>query len=435
VTCTNRHGGHARLYSFPPSSKTRAPPAVVHWSARRVASVLRGTFLPAGYPQRTRPGYVQFAAWSAAQDLSTQLRSVLGLQRILQGVGVGSDAATAWSAVLQFLVRDGTGMVASLVFTAVSSWQFRYNVKRWRLLADIMVDVGITAELVAGAVPARYFLPLLCFGNVCKAICGVAAGACGGALNLHWAQPPAGITADQADLADTNAKFGAQRTVTGSLGLLASAAFLQSISRQPPRQVYLLYTALTLFHIYANVQCMRLVAFDSLNTVRLDMILAAANTMPTPLQIAQKEPLFFLPHVPWNQPETHDIKLGVSLDQVMSTMTANDGMSDLHAWIADTSSSRCPYFIRATTNRKPRHGQKATYLILLRPEATPVDCLMAYYRAYLYSCGRLDMGDEAHFVEQWQQFAAACQAAGWDLAATELSNAGYEISMPATATT
>lgn len=39
-------------------------------------------------------------------------------------------------------------------------------------------------------------------GNTCKAMCGVAAGACGGVINLHWAKG--------SDISDINAKFGAQ---------------------------------------------------------------------------------------------------------------------------------------------------------------------------------------------------------------------------------
>ena len=37
---------------------------------------------------------------------------------------------------------------------------------------------------------------------MCKAMCGVAAGACGGVINLHWAKG--------SDISDINAKFGAQ---------------------------------------------------------------------------------------------------------------------------------------------------------------------------------------------------------------------------------
>ena len=39
---------------------------------------------------------------------------------------------------------------------------------------------------------------------MCKAICGVAAGATGGAINLYWA------SGGGSDISDVNAKFGAQ---------------------------------------------------------------------------------------------------------------------------------------------------------------------------------------------------------------------------------
>jgi len=64
------------------------------------------------------------------------------------------------------------------------------------------LDIGITLEVAATLVPRHLFLPMICAGNMCKAICGVAAGACNGAINLHWARG--------SDISDINAKFGAQ---------------------------------------------------------------------------------------------------------------------------------------------------------------------------------------------------------------------------------
>jgi len=65
-----------------------------------------------------------------------------------------------------------------------------------------VVDVGITLEVAATLVPQHLFLPMICAGNMCKAMCGVAAGACNGAINIHWARG--------SDISDINAKFGAQ---------------------------------------------------------------------------------------------------------------------------------------------------------------------------------------------------------------------------------
>ena len=122
------------------------------------------------------------------QSSTPSLRSVLATQRILEGVGVGREGATALSALMNYLARDGCGMIATLLFTSAASSRFRSDVKRWRLIADLAVDLGITLEVAAVSLPSSFFLPVICLGNMCKAICGVAAGACGGSINLHWAQ-------------------------------------------------------------------------------------------------------------------------------------------------------------------------------------------------------------------------------------------------------
>ncbi|MGK3738621.1 MAG: hypothetical protein ACI90V_005468 [Bacillariaceae sp.] len=81
-------------------------------TASYLTTVIRSTFLPNGFPIKTPPGYLRYSFWSWIQDISTQLRSVLATQRILEGVGVGSSEATALSALFNYLVRDGCGMAA-----------------------------------------------------------------------------------------------------------------------------------------------------------------------------------------------------------------------------------------------------------------------------------------------------------------------------------
>lgn len=172
----------------------------------RVRSALISTFLPSipssqvddsskGNNQLDKlrsTGYLRYVLYDNLQDLSTSLRSVLATQRILEGVGVGRAGATALSATLNFIIRDGCGMVASLLFTSYAARGFRRNVKRWKFFADVMVDIGITLEILAPCVLTNptlqgWFLPLLCLGNICKALCGVAAGASGGAIQMYWA--------------------------------------------------------------------------------------------------------------------------------------------------------------------------------------------------------------------------------------------------------
>ena len=135
IISTKKNGGHSRVFPSSPRQRilpnnnrkdtikngkivssfhTRSLAGVIKKSRRNVQSALRSTFMPSGYPQKTPPGYLNYSIWSWIQDTSTQLRSVLATQRILEGVGVGREGATALSALMNFLSRDGCGMIATL---------------------------------------------------------------------------------------------------------------------------------------------------------------------------------------------------------------------------------------------------------------------------------------------------------------------------------
>jgi Vitamin B6 photo-protection and homoeostasis len=281
-----------------PTTKSRPPNKYPGAPQQRLSYWMKSTFLPVGYPASVQPRYLQFSIWNALQDWSTTLRSTLATQRILVGVGVGTSTATAVSAVQNFLIRDAAGMAATLLFTASTS--FGANVKQWRIFADIMVDLGITLEVAAIQVPKRYFLLMLCGGNICKAVCGVAAGASGAPLLQYWGN----------DTADVSAKAGAQRSVVGAIGLIVSAVFAQWSSTARQSHIWLLYIGLTIFHIYANIQCMKTVAFSYFNRERLEKVASVyldawsqgkvssgllPQLLPTPRQMGQTESLLFLP--------------------------------------------------------------------------------------------------------------------------------------------
>ena len=86
------------------------------------------------------------------------------------------------------ILRDGAGMISSLLFTSLSSESFGADVKRWRFFADFIVDVGIFAEMAAASFAGSpLFLGLLCFASMCKALCGVSAGAANSAISVHFA--------------------------------------------------------------------------------------------------------------------------------------------------------------------------------------------------------------------------------------------------------
>eukprot|EP00978_Attheya_sp_CCMP212_P014960 scaffold38423_cov51-Attheya_sp.AAC.1 len=419
---------------------------------------LADTFLPRGFPKRTPEGYLTYATWSWVQDVSTQLRGVLATQRVLEGVGVGRDGATVLSASLNFIVRDGCGMAATLLFTAGAASFFRSDVKRWRLFADLIVDVGITLEVAATLVPRSLFLPMICVGNMCKAICGVASGACGGAINLYWAKG--------SDISDINAKFGAQHTVTGSLGLLFAAFFARSVSMVQPTTLWTLFGGLTALHIYANAKCMRLIAFDTLNNIRMNMLMSefftlldkdgdrkATSSTVSPLApkhylsnihtVSKAEPLLFLSRRPPHLSQ-FPIDFGVSFNHF--AQQTGKSHSELQRQLLTMNSTR-GYFLSITQTQE-RHR----LIVCLCDGATPEQNLKAYFHAHLLGRCLARRGihvrskrsheeresliqeaetDATESVDSlWSQFQSLAQASGWDLSFhAELRSDGYEVSL------
>ena len=456
----NKNGGNRKVFEWPGKQRDDNNPQRNHATSRlslrslqqQVVSGLRSTFLPVGFPSTTPPGYLSYAAWSWIQDISTQLRSVIATQRILEGVGVGREGATALSALFNYLVRDGFGMAATLLFTYAASSRFRTDCKRWRIFADVSVDVGITLEVTATLLPPVFFLPMICIGNVFKAMCGVAAGATGGSINLHWSKG--------SDISDINAKFGAQHTVTAALGLVFAGLFARSVDRIAPISLWTMYILLTSLHIFANMRCMRLICFDYLNTIRMDMILdnafandASVQEMSTPQEIARQEPLWFLlpsirrrlRRVKSSALRPCPINFGISYDDFYKLSSNSAVEESTRSWqqyaIDGTARGtvKDAYLLSSGYN-----GSTLSVNVCLLSSATPIQQTKAYFHAKLLrrklqkkldkestiapdTLQDIEQDTEKQLEASWNDFVARAIDSGWDLNRSELQSSGYEI--------
>ena len=210
--------GPSRIFELGPSPPGPGNLSFVSQSRGlpRLLPRLRETLLPSGFPQSVPPEYLAYQAWNIAQDVCSYLRGIMGTQAVLEGMGVGRADVTSLSATIAWVLRDGAAMIGSLLFSSVLSSQFGQNVKSWRFFADSINNVGITLDMLAPLFRDR-FLVIICLASVCKALCGVAAGAAGSSIAEHW-----GV---QGNIADVAAKNGAQHTLVSLLGLLVSIRF------------------------------------------------------------------------------------------------------------------------------------------------------------------------------------------------------------------
>jgi hypothetical protein len=231
---------------------------------------LRGTlarvFLPRG---RVADEYVFFQLMDSLQGTCSYLRGVLTIHATLVGVGVGSESASALAATLSFLLKDGAAMVGQLVFSAALSLSLDAEVKFWRLFADVINDVGLTLELLAPLAGPAHFLHVSCAANVCKALCGVAAGATRVAISTHFAL--------EQNVAEVQAKEGSQECAVTLLGLGLGLLLAPHLNASFAHQA-VAFALLTLVHVVANYLAVRSLALRTLNRGRIAV--QARHLMP-----------------------------------------------------------------------------------------------------------------------------------------------------------
>ncbi|RYH14121.1 RUS1 family protein [archaeon] len=238
-----------------------------------VGKFVRQTFLPLGYPKTVPAEYTAYQAWNVIQDLCSYLRGIMATNAVLAGMGVGRADITSIQATILWVLRDGASLIGGLLFTSLSSYNFVQNIKFWRLFADSINNVGITLDMLTPYFPL-HFLPLVCVGSTCKALCGVAAGATNAAISMHWGEK-------YGNVADILAKNNAQHTVVSLCGLAVSLPFAQMAGTISPARLWTIYSILTVVHMVSNYMAMRVLALRTLNRVRFHMILDTFLSSPS----------------------------------------------------------------------------------------------------------------------------------------------------------
>ena len=137
---------------------------------------------------------------------------------MLKGVGVGDDSATALSATLTWLLRDGAGMAGGIAFTWLRGTDLDHACKKWRLFADVLNDAAMMLELSGPLFPKQSFHLVLCAASVARSLVGVAGGATRTAVTQHQARAN--------NISDVAAKDGSQETLVNLFALVLNLMLL-----------------------------------------------------------------------------------------------------------------------------------------------------------------------------------------------------------------
>ena len=231
------------------------------------ANPLLQLFLPVGYPSSVRKGYLEYQIWDVVQGLTSYLRGNLAYQSMLVGLGVGDVEASATAGALTKIVRDSCSMLGSLMFTYFYSNEFGYNVRQWRLFADVSNDIGLTLHFLAPLFGKEWFVTITIIASLMTTMCGISAGATKAYISSHFAL--------ENNLTDLVSKEGSQETAVNVIGLIGGYCLLASVGtvEQSNAAVFISFFVLTVIHVVANVRAIHYLTFFFLNEERFQLVM------------------------------------------------------------------------------------------------------------------------------------------------------------------
>eukprot|EP00466_Bigelowiella_natans_P013012 jgi/Bigna1/87403/estExt_fgenesh1_pg.C_200033 len=368
-------GGFNRRNDYKSGAKG---PRFIH---RYIADVFSSLFLPKGYPDSVTEDYLEYQAWDTIQALCSYLRGVLATKAWFEGVGVGRKDASAAGATLQWILKDGCGMVGSLFFASTCGRKFDANVKAWRLFADLINNVGLFLDMLA-PLAGRYFLFVVCCATVCKAMCGVAAGATKAALTGHFAL--------RNNAADVQAKESSQETFVTLLGLVAGS-LLASSTHDTMIFAWMWFIGLTIVHVFANYNGVRALLIPTLNETRLELVFErfiSAATAPDEADVGVRaiskiEPLFtpLLDSIHYYR--VRNINIGVSWEECITSKEEWKWMRELY-----TRYKGEKYLLNLSSQGGPREhgggsGSSAVVNVVVFKDAKAEDIYRAYFQGLI----------------------------------------------------
>lgn len=370
-------------------SKAAVTVPLIRHSRSRAAEL----FLPRGYPNSVRDGYMAYQVWDLVQGLSTYLRGTLAVRALLAGFGVGDSTTTAVAGALGWIVRDGSAMIGSLVFAWCAATEFGRHVRQWRLFADVVNDIGLTLNMLAPMFGRRGFLLVTCMGSVFASMCTVSAVATKASISEFFAK--------ENNLADCVAKEGTQETAVKIFGLIGGFLIVRWFGSSSTGFVWLIFIMLTVLHLYANTRAVAALKFDFINECRFRILFEAfrdgrTDTM-TIKRVAETEPL--LPS--WRTPY---VLMGQRLTHLPQSLH-HDLLTNAMGACNETEST---YLILCYTSDMLH--------VMLRPAATHLDMLKARFHAECLRCGSRTF-DEI----EWMKFKDALQQHGWVIETNLLS--------------
>ncbi|KAL6903489.1 hypothetical protein ACP4OV_004302 [Aristida adscensionis] len=265
----------------------------------KVVDSFLNKFFPSGYPYSVNEGYLTYTKFRALQHFSSAVLHVLSTQ--------GLRPTPAQATAVSWILKDGMQHAGKLICSSMGA-RMDSEPKSWRILADVLYDLGTALEVVSPLCP-QLFLEVAGLGNFAKGMAVVAARATRLPIYSSFAK--------EGNLSDLFAKGEAISTLFNVMGIGAGLGLASTICSTTQGKL-IAGPLLSAVHIYGVVQEMRATPVNTLNPQRTAMIVAdfvKSGKISSPAELRYREDLLFPNRV---VEEAGSVKIGQPLRRVLS---------------------------------------------------------------------------------------------------------------------
>ncbi|XP_071902363.1 protein root UVB sensitive 2, chloroplastic isoform X2 [Coffea arabica] len=252
-------------------------------ATRRVVESFFNKFFPSGYPYSVNEGYLRYTQFRALQHFTSAALSVLSTQSLLFAAGLRPTPAQATA--VSWILKDGMQHVGKLICSNLGA-RMDSEPKRWRILADVLYDLGTGFEVLSPLCP-QLFLEMAGLGNFAKGMAVVAARATRLPIYSSFAK--------EGNLSDLFAKGEAISTLFNVLGIGAGIQLASTVCSTMQGKL-LVGPVLSVIHIYSVCEEMRAAPVNTLNPQRTAMLVAdfvKTGKISSPADLRYWEDLLF----------------------------------------------------------------------------------------------------------------------------------------------
>ncbi|KAN0045339.1 hypothetical protein ACTA71_005716 [Dictyostelium dimigraforme] len=233
----------------------------------KLFDTIKKLFLPKGYPSTVTSDYIGYQKWMFIQNVIGSTTYVLSTHALLTSViGISSTSALPFAAAISWVLKDGLGATALVLFANKYSTLFDYDIKKYKFRGDILHNFGVLLEMFTPFFQ-QFFLPLASISNLSKGLAGLIYGSTRASLNRSFSL--------KENIGDITAKYQSQSmaaylsgmAIGSSIGMILSVYPMTSISNLS------MVFGLSFIHIFCGIKALKSIDLKTLNQQRTSILI------------------------------------------------------------------------------------------------------------------------------------------------------------------